>query len=292
MTAAPDWIAIDWGTSNLRGWLMAGDRVLDHRQSDRGMGRLTRADFEPALADLTAGWPHLPVIACGMVGARQGWVEAPYAMTPTPPVAAALTRAPSAAFDVRIIPGVAQDRPADVMRGEETQIAGFLRLNPDWDGTLVLPGTHNKWVQISAGEIVSFRTFMTGELFAALTTHTVLRHSTGGNDWDDAAFDAGLRDGLTAPEQLSARLFSIRSESLLHGEAPGTARARLSGLLIGAELAAARGWWLGARIAVIGAGRVADAYVRALTAQGAAPETADNDAVTLAGLAAAREATR
>lgn len=287
-----DWIAVDWGTSNVRAWAMRGTQAVARAGSDRGMGRLARDGFEPALLDLIGDWPGRgDVIACGMVGARQGWVEAPYARTPCPALPRGLTAAPAATpgLRVRIIPGVAQDRPADVMRGEETQIAGFLAQNPGWDGTLCLPGTHTKWVQVSAGEILSFQTAMTGELFAALGSQTVLRHSLAAEGWDDAAFAAALDEAMGHPERLTARLFGIRAESLLHGMPPAAARARLSGLLIGMELAGARPWWLGAEVAIIGAGQVAARYREALAAQGARPVLADTDSVTLAGLIAAHE---
>lgn len=291
---AVDWIAVDWGTSNVRAWAMAGDRPVAEASSDRGMGKLAPAEFEPALLDLIRDWTDGPatVIACGMVGARQGWVEAPYARTPCAALPLGLTRAPTTTpgLTVHIIPGIAQSDPADVMRGEETQIAGFIALNPGWDGVLCLPGTHTKWVHVSAGEVVSFQTFMTGELFATISTQTVLRHSVGTEGWVDAAFDAALAEGMARPERIATRLFSLRAESLLHGLAPDAARARLSGLLIGAELAAARPYWLGQQVAVIGAGRVAATYFHALALQSAPATLADGTAVTLAGLTAARTA--
>jgi len=292
MSLSANWIALDWGTTHVRAWAMsASATVLDERSSDKGMGRLDPSQFEAALHDLITGWTNGPVtaIACGMVGARQGWAEAAYSAVPCAPLPDGLTRAPTQDPDltVMIIPGLSQDSPADVMRGEETQIAGFLALNPGWDGVLCLPGTHTKWVEVSAGEVVSFQTCMTGDLFAAITGHTVLRHSTGGTDWDDAAFDSALADTLSRPEKLAARLFSLRAEGLLHGLSAGAARARLSGLLIGAELAATRPYWLGQQIGVIGAGAVAGLYVRALAAQGAPATQADAARVTLAGLTAA-----
>lgn len=279
-----DWIAVDWGTSNVRAWGMDGDRVEAEASSDQGMGKLARDGFEPALRDLVGEWPALPIIACGMVGARQGWVEAPYARVPCAPVAGPLTRAP---MDVRIVPGLSQDDPPDVMRGEETKVAGFLALNEGWDGTLLLPGTHPKWVAVSAGEVTGFRTSLTGELFAALSEHTVLRHSFG-TGWDDAAFEGGVAEGIARPEQLAARLFAIRAEGLLRGLSPDAARARASGLLIGADLAGAKAWWLGAQVALLGAGKPADAWAAALAQQGAAPLRADATEATLAGLASAR----
>lgn len=288
-----DWIAVDWGTSQLRAWSMtaAGD-VLDMAQSDDGMGKLTRDGFEPALLKLVSIWlgsGPTPVIACGMVGSRQGWAEAPYCATPCPAQSGGLIRvaAQDPRLDVRLIPGVRQDSPADVMRGEETQIAGYLAQHPDFDGILCLPGTHSKWVHISAAEIVSFRTFMTGEMFALLATASVLRHSVAATGWNDAAFAEAVGDTISRPETLAARLFSLRAEALLHDLDPASARARLSGLLIGAEMAAAKPYWLGQPVALVGAPSLTASYAAALTAQGATPTIAEGGAMTRAGLAAA-----
>ncbi len=300
MPAGPTtrWIAVDWGTSNLRAWAMGdGIDVLDEARSDKGMAALAPAEFEPALLEIAAQWlgPGVtPVVACGMVGSRQGWAEAPYRAAPCPARADALVRAPTAdpRLDVSLIPGVRQDQPADVMRGEETQIAGYLAAHPGFDGVLCLPGTHTKWVQISAGEIVSFRTCMTGELFALLGTRSVLRHSVAASGWDDAAFAAAVADALSRPEALAARLFSLRAEALLHGQPPEVARARLSGTLIGVELAATRPYWLGQSVALIGAPGLTKIYADALAAQGLEPATADGARMTRAGLAAAHELLR
>ncbi len=288
-----DWIAVDWGTSRLRAWAMTGDGPRAEAASERGMATLTRDAFEAALLELVEPWlgrDRAEVIACGMVGSRQGWVEAPYRAVPCAPLAAGLVRAPAVEprLSVLVVPGLKQAEPPDVMRGEETQIAGFLAARPAFDGVLCLPGTHTKWAQISAGEVVSFRSFMTGELFALLSRSSVLRHTVGAG-WDDAAFAAALEEAMAKPEALAARLFALRAEGLLTGVAPGAARARLSGLLIGAELAAARPYWLGQQIAVIGAGDLAAGYSAALSAQGLAPETAEADAMTRAGLRAARD---
>jgi 2-dehydro-3-deoxygalactonokinase len=291
MTPSPDWIAVDWGTTNLRAWAMRGDEPLAEAGSSQGMGTLAPAGFEPALRALLAPWgaEGLPVVACGMVGARQGWVEAAYRRVPAPPLPerGGLTRAPGG-LDVRIVPGLAQDDPPDVMRGEETKVAGVLALRPGWDGALMMPGTHPKWIAVAGGEVTGFRTFLTGELFAALAGQTVLRHSVGPGGWDEPAFLAAVAEALAEPQALAARLFRIRAETLLCGLAPAAARARLSGLLIGAELAAARPWWLGVRLALVGQGENAEAYAAALAAQGLRPERIDAETVTLGGLAAAR----
>ena len=288
--AKPEWIAADWGTTHLRAYAMQGATVLAQAQSDKGMGILSPDQFEDALEHLVAPWdiPDVPVVACGMVGSRQGWVEAPYQTVPATPLADTLVRVPTSRCEkVFIIPGLAQQNPADVMRGEETQIAGFLSLNPGWDGVLCLPGTHTKWVHLSAGEVVSFQTFMTGELFALLSNASVLRHSVSGDGWDSDAFDAALSEALCKPEQLAARLFNLRAADLLQGHTEGGARAALSGYLIGAELAAARPYWLGQNLAILGTGRQARAYAAGLLAQGVSAMLVDAERATLAGLTSA-----
>lgn len=293
----PDWIAVDWGTSNLRAWAIGsgGEGILAEAQSGEGMGGLARDGFEPALLRLIEPWLQAgrvtPVIACGMVGSRQGWVEAPYRTVPCPPVSAQ-GLCPVATHDpriaVQIAPGLSQAKPADVMRGEEVQIAGALLLTPGFDGVFCLPGTHSKWAHISAGEVVSFQTFMTGELFALLSTQSVLRHGMG-EGWDEGAFDEGVSDALSRPERIGAKLFSLRAEGLLNGLSPAAAKSRLSGLLIGTELAGAKPYWLGQPIRLIGAPALCANYARALATQGARAEALSATDCTLAGLVAARK---
>ena len=286
-----DWIAVDWGTTNLRAWAMSGDQPLAHAESDKGMGTLSQADFEPALLDLIAPWlgaDKTLIVACGMVGSRSGWVEAPYATVPAAPLSSTLTAAPAKdpRLDVRVISGLRQTDPADVMRGEETQIAGYLHKTPGFDGILCLPGTHSKWVQVSAGEVVSFRTFMTGEMFSLLSKNSVLR-LTIGTGWDDDAFLGAVADAISRPEALAQRLFTLRAEGLLQGLSGAAAKARLSGLLIGAELAAARPYWLGQQVVLIGDEALSGLYAMALGAQGLTPGLSDATETTLAGLTAA-----
>lgn len=270
---------------------MQGANPIARATSQDGMSSLSPDNFEPALIALISDWlgtSSIPVIACGMVGARQGWVEVPYRTVPAAPMARPVQiTTQSAALSVHIVPGLKQPKPADVMRGEETQIAGFIALNPGWDGVICMPGTHTKWAQISAGEIVSFQTFMTGELFATLSHHSVLRHSITNTGWDEAAFLDALADAMSKPERLAARLFSLRADDLLNAQSKTVARARLSGLLIGAELAAARPYWLGQNMAIIGTTETATPYAAALAQQGVPATVADATRMTLAGLTAA-----
>ena len=292
---ATEWIAVDWGTTHLRAWVFGPDRTqIDSLVSADGMGRLSPDQFEPALLALID--PYLPedrrtpVIACGMVGARQGWAEAPYADAPCPPPGvrdAVLAPVMDPRLRVHILPGVSQSAPADVMRGEETQIAGILVGEPEFDGVICLPGTHTKWVRVGAGEIAGFRTFMTGELYALLSEHSVLKHGMAGDGWDQDAFLEAVHDVMARPQSLAADLFSLRAAALLHDLPPAAARARLSGLLVGLELVGARDCWSGQRVVLAGSEPLSRLHEVALVAQGIQTERARGDAMTLAGLTAA-----
>lgn len=288
-------VAVDWGTSNLRLTLLGADgETLGERSSDRGMGALEPSEFEGALLELIdEDLPEgkvTPIICCGMVGSRQGWQEAPYLTTPcAPPEGTRATRVSvvDPRISVWVLPGVKQVSPADVMRGEETQIAGYLAQNPGFDGVLCLPGTHTKWARISAGEIVSFQTFMTGEMFALLSKHSVLRHTVNGTDWDAEAFHDAISDAMSRPQGIAAKLFGLRAGNLVGDMTPSQGKARLSGYLVGLELAGARPYWLGMEVALIGAPALSKLYQDGLAAQGVPSSIHPASDMTLSGLLAA-----
>ena len=291
----PDWIALDWGTSKLRAWAMAADgTVLAEDHSDLGMINVPAGGFEMALLASIDEWlpedRETTVIAAGMVGARQGWQEVPYRDVPCSGFdAEQMVRvgADDPRLDLRILPGLRQLEHPDVMRGEETQIFGFLSENPEFEGLICLPGTHSKWVQVSGGAIHSFTTFMTGEMFAWLSEQSILRHSMSGG-WDDAAFLSGVSDGFSQPGRLTANLFGIRTASLL-GDAPeGAGIARLSGMLIGTEIAAAQPG--DQPVALIGGTGVTTQYAAALRALDCETTTHDAGVASRNGLQAAYRA--
>ena len=272
--------------------MSANGEVLAHAKSTKGMGSLNTDQFELVLIELISDYlcddAITPVIACGMVGAKQGWKEAGYISVPAaPPKRTKLTRpnVNDPRIAVYILPGMSQYKPADVMRGEETQIAGYLAQNPNFNGSICLPGTHTKWVQISAGEVVSFRTFLTGELFNIISKHSVLCHSVG-MGWDEEAFLESVSDGIMNANNLTNNLFGLRASSLLEGLQPTTATAKLSGMLIGLELAGAKGFWLGNQVVIIGGNKIMDQYQAALTHQGVMPILANADEMVRAGLQA------
>lgn len=254
-------IGLDWGTSALRAYLYAeGGRVVAQRHLDSGILRVPDGRFEEAFRSACGDWlasnPGVPVLASGMIGSRQGWREAPYVDTPAG--FDELTRGFATVrtgdgTTLRIVPGVSTLRENgvhDVMRGEETQVAGALhRLGID-DGVIVLPGTHSKWVRVAGRRIASLRTYMTGELYAVLSAHSILgrlfaqaaasAEPAGADATRDAAFHDGLRRAAEDPAGITSTLFSVRAEGLF-GRYDGTALpAYLSGLLIGVEIAHAR----------------------------------------------------
>ena len=168
-------------------------------------------------------------------------------------------------------------------------VAGVLAARPDFDGVICLPGTHTKWVRVSAGEICHFQTVMTGEIFALLSRQSVLRHSMTERSSDAriAAFADAVDTALSRPHQAWAQLFRLRAAGLIGTQAPGAAEGALSGLLIGLDLGAARSYWLGEQVLIIGAPRLSALYASALEQQGAAPVIGDADTATRAGLHAA-----
>ena len=290
-----DFVAVDWGTSSFRAWAMGRDGAVRAQHStDQGMGKLAPSDFAPALEAALARMDvarAVPVVACGMVGAAQGWIEAPYLSveTPTERFGQGAIKAPNSLRDVFILPGLKQTAPPNVMRGEETQIAGFIQRHPDFTGVVCLPGTHAKWVQITNGHIAHFRTAMTGEVFGLIAHQSVLRHSMGQDGWDIAAFDAAVHAALETPEIVATELFEIRADGLLKGFDASKAKSRLSGLLIGFELAATRDIWNGTAVYLIGASDLTRNYAQALACAGIAAKAHDATDLTLAGLIAAAD---
>lgn len=284
----PDWIAVHRGVTNLRATAMGAVGPIAHAACDLGTD-LPADGFEDALLRLIEPWlasAMTQVVACGIVAA-------PYRAVPCTPVdTSALIAVPTrdTRIALHVAPGLSQASPADLMQGEAVQIAGALALYPGFDGVICRPGAHTKWAHISAGEVVSFQSFMTGELFALLSKQSVLRHGIAAEGFDEEAFDAALSDALSRPERLAARLFSLRAEGVLAELSPIVARSRLSGLLIGVELAAAKPYWLGQAVILIGAPALCAHYARALEQQGITAPVLDGARCTLAGLSKLRGA--
>lgn len=301
MTDTVAWIAVDWGTSNLRAWGMTEDgTVAASATSEKGMGKLTPAEFPAALLEatqsITPGGRTVEALICGMAGARQGWMEAPYLEAPTDLrgliEGAVHPGMPDGSLSVSILPGVCQRQGGEnVMRGEETQLLGLAELFPDYSGLVCMPGTHSKWAMLEGTRIERFTTAMTGEMFELLKTHSVLRHSLNG-ELDGAGraegFRAGAEDGLAHPADLLGMLFGVRAATLLSGRQPDWCAGYLSGLLIGTEIAANRNQIGTDPVPLIGSPTLCALYAQVLEMAGAAGRPVNATDVVLAGLKAAR----
>ncbi|RTR02883.1 2-dehydro-3-deoxygalactonokinase [Halomonas nitroreducens] len=316
-TLAPAWIAVDWGSSNLRAWALdADDRVIAEASAPRGMLGLAPEAFEGALLEVIGDWlapaagsRPTEVLVCGMAGARQGWVEAAYlpldagATDTLGRLGGRLTPVTTrdARLRVRIVPGLCQHASQDggeafdVMRGEETQLFGLVARHPEFSGAVCLPGTHAKWARLEAGRITGFTTFMSGELYQLLSRDSVLKHSLHADDLADAAQHAAYLEGIdiamATPERLSAELFGIRARDLLDPRLPVGERrgarlgARLSGLVLGLELAGATVTLApGSRVVLIGAETLCHRYRIALEHRGFTVDEHANADMILAGL--------
>ena len=287
-------IAADWGTSNLRIWgIDHQGHVINTINNGKGMASLIPSEFEPYLISLIENWlpkegnAKCPIIICGMAGAKTGWKEAAYLKAPCPPInkeKIIQVETEDQRISVSIVPGIMQKSPPDVMRGEETQIAGYLSKKPDFDGIICLPGTHTKWVHISAGEIVSFKTFMTGEIFLSLSERSILKNSVRSNDFDPTSFLEAFDDTYTNPALLSSKLFGIRAADLLENTSTKFLKSKLSGYLIGSELAGAKSYWLGQNIVMIGNDDLCILYEKALKKLGLNATIESIQNVTLNGL--------
>ncbi len=288
------WIAADWGTSNLRCWAMSADhRVLEKRESTQGMGTLSGQGgaFETALLELIGPWLQndrlIPVHACGMVSARGGWLEVPYEEAPCP-AKTSVTKIPTrnSQIEVFVHAGVCQTHPADVMRGEETQISGFLAGQPEFSGTLCLPGTHTKWVTVAEGTIRTFRTCITGEMFDLLSSRSVLRHTIATDGWNESAFLSAVKTSREKPAAMLNECFRLRAEAVLRNLDGVEARSRLSGLLIGQELSGSlNAASFDSPVIVIGAPELTQIYRTALEFLGISVKCHSAESCVLLGLA-------
>lgn len=297
MTGSVEWVAVDWGTSNVRLWgIAADDSVAFSESSDQGMSKLTREAYPGVLQTLLGKRASSrEVLICGMAGARQGWLEAPYVDAPAKlsRLAAGAVRPDAPGLNVRILPGVCQRMAGreDVMRGEETQLLGLLALKPGFAGTVIMPGTHSKWVGIEGGRISEFGTAMTGELYDVLGTHSVLRHSLVGERAGPATEEGvveGLAAGLERPAELTSLLFRTRAAALLSSRGADWCSGYLSGLLVGAEIGGRRTWLDGSVVPLVGSERLCRLYAASLAKIGVPSEIIDATDATLAGLKAAR----
>jgi 2-dehydro-3-deoxygalactonokinase len=265
--------------------------VLEKRESKSGILSVKPGGFPDEISKIAGDWLDAGeklVVISGMAGSKQGWAEAPYLACPVTvtDIARATLPVPFPATRVRLVPGL-KARDADgvpeVMRGEETQILGVLDRLPEQEVTLCLPGSHSKWVRVRSGQILDFSTHMTGEVFAALSAHTILARSLHrGAAHHAGAFARGL-DRARQGGGLLHQLFGLRSLSLFDAMPQLEAASYLSGLLIGHEVAAALEAGVAPPVHIIGAAALTQRYSAALAAFGV-PSVVEEEDAAAAGL--------
>lgn len=294
----PFCVGVDWGTSSFRLWVLAADGIiLGERRSDEGLLHSSKAGFEKVLethlSDLGVA-DELPVIICGMAGSASGWREAGYCDTPVDlsEIAQTAVRVETQR-DVRILGGIAQrdEMYPDVMRGEETQLLGLVGAGHD-SGMVCMPGTHSKWVDFGNNRVRQFATFMSGEIFAILKQHSILSltmAADGAGDGevlaDDAVFLSAVEQAIEAPAQVSNQLFRARSSVLLGFGDASQNEAKLSGAMIGLEIAGAQSrFGEFADVHLVGTGKLGALYAGALEARGISVQTHDAEKLVRSGL--------
>ncbi len=269
-----NFICVDWGSSNLRAFLLSGQgSLIEECRSERGMLNCN-GEFADTLEDVCSKWfnrfPDTPVFLCGMVGSREGWVDAGYMDTPLSlgDLADQLVEVPRQKRRTWVVPGVRHydhdGLSADIMRGEETQILGVMKQYEISDAIFVLPGTHSKWVHINNGSLEAFKTYMTGELYSIIKEHSILRHSV--DDHPPAlndTFNKGV-DKAKHGASLLNQLFGVRASDILDLLTKKEQSSHLSGILIGQEVAHAINHFNDKPIYIIGTDHLAALYQGAL----------------------------
>lgn len=295
----PALIGIDWGTSSLRAFLIgANGKVLDKVSSCEGILNVADRDFERVFGRLIGHWAWaqgLPVLASGMITSRNGWVETPYVRVPLDAGVLAKALVPhrtSCGIDLRFITGATTEDASgpDVMRGEETQIVGASAAGMS-NGTFVMPGTHSKWIRVANGRIDDYTTYMTGEIFAALKGHTILGTLIEEGLFSPDGFAQGVTAGLKDGSALLHDLFHVRTLPLLGRMPACQVEDYLSGLLIGAEIKAAKGRDdVSDTVTIIGRNDLTDRYASALGLAGIESRSAPEDIVAMGHFLIAKSA--
>lgn len=164
-----------------------------------------------------------------------------------------------------ILPALGQSNPAALLTEGALALWGLIAAHPDFDGVICLcTKAQTHFVQISAAEVISITQAMTGQMI----------HAFGAEQLDPNAPDVldAAADTISRPQALAQRLGSAQAAAQMGQISMANRSARIAGALIGADLAAARPYWLGQPIAMLDAGGPAQAYAAALRAQGAAPD--------------------
>ena len=283
-------IGCDWGTTSFRAYLLGRDaQIIEKIETQKGIMSIKDGDFEKVFEEIVGTWmdlyPTCPIVLSGMIGSRQGWLEAPYIECPAQlnQLAKKLTVINLIRKrKVFLVPGLTfkdEEGIPDVMRGEEIQILGSSSTVDQKEQLICLPGSHSKWVRVSCGNVIAFSTYMTGETYEAVRKNTILSKTLEPDAWSEEAFMSGVQYSKTNKNILS-QLFHVRTQILFHELSTDESTSFISGLLIGHELKSALQNSHGLEIHLIGDMALTKIYGDAISEFGSTVIQLDTDIVT------------
>ena len=279
----------DWGTSNLRAYLLDNGELINEYSSSKGLMAAREVGFKKVLGEVLEFFQvsdATTIRLSGMIGSKHGWQEAPYAHAPVSvddlqESVVVLKEYP----DAKILGGVYYEMPngkRDVMRGEEVQVFGVLEKYPDAK-KICLPGTHSKWVDVEESKLNAFSTWMTGDLFRSLSEHTIFKAQYSSTDFNEVAFLKGVHSAREAGPLMNS-LFHLRTDYLFQNVDATEFHSYLSGFLIGSEIKeAAKGC---SEVYLCGSGKMNEYYEAALKVFGVKTLTITADEATILGIQA------
>ena len=283
-----DWIAIDWGTSNFRAWFIKKDKVLKEINKPHGIKNILSKNFE----DILVTNIELPkknsrkinIISCGMIGSKNGWCDTGYARN------LSLKKKNLVKINTKnknlnfyIVRGLSQKKPYDVIRGEETQVLGYLHRNKKFTGFICLPGTHSKWIKIKKGKLINFKTYMTGELFEVISKNSILKHSMNDKKINKNIFENSVILSQKKNFNLFDNLFEFRSRNLL-SKKRYYPKSELLAYLIGNEIKSNISNIKGCKIIIIGSDYNSNLYSNAMQILKIKNTIVDSKDITITGL--------
>ena len=283
-----DWIAVDWGTTNFRAWLIKNDKVLKEVDKPNGIKNISNKNFEDTLVK-NINIPKninskIKIVSCGMIGSKQGWLNSGYEKNLNLKKNILVkVKTKNKYLDFYIVKGLCQNNPYDVIRGEETQVLGYLQNNKNFSGIICLPGTHSKWIKISNGKIVKFKTYMTGELFEIISNNSILSHSIIDKKINTKVFKNSVLLSQKKNFNLFDYLFEFRSRTLL-SKKKYYPKSELIAYLIGNEIKSNINSAKVTKVIIIGSKYNSKLYSQAMHVLKIKNKIVDSKNTTIAGL--------
>ena len=287
----------NWGNTHLRAFGLNSEGVkVTEVRTGPGVLQVPIDQQKQVWLELTADWtkssPDASHLLCGAVGSNIGWLPAGYVECPTSlhKIGSRIRRVSVDGVDIGVVPGLATSTPLgepDRLRGEETELLGWLSQTDQTDAIVCIPGTHCKWLCVANGTVQTFVTGFVGELFELLKTHSILIGDAMQSD-DRQAFQSGLDLARSSSGDLTHLLFSVRARQLSGELSPSGASDFLSGLIIGADVRGALDLLdvHGKSISIVASTALAEAYKTALRSYSIEADTLSSLEATVLGFSA------